>query len=117
MYDQVADARRRRRPLPTRRFQDVLAKLQTRVADVTETVERAENALKVTDDVYLARVYGAALELFRATAWRRGIERKLEIFRSTYAMLNGEAQSARSELLEIAVIVIIVAEVVLGFFH
>ena len=117
MYDQVADARSRRRPLPTRRYQHVLSRLQTRVADVTETVERAENALKVTDDVYLARVYGAALELFRATAWRRGIERKLEIFRSTYAMLNGEAQSARSELLEIAVIVIIVAEVVLGFFH
>jgi hypothetical protein len=117
MYDQVAAARQRRRPLPTRRFQSVLSKLQTRVADVTETVERAENGLKVTDDVYLARVYGAALELFRATAWRRGIERKLEIFRSTYAMLNGEAQSARAELLEIAVIVIIVVEVVLGFFH
>ena len=117
MYDQVAEARRRRRPLPTRRFQGVLSKLQTRVADVTETVERAENALKVTDDVYLARVYGAALELFRAAAWRRGIERKLEIFRSTYAMLNGEAQGARAELLEIAVLVIIVIEVVLGFFH
>ncbi|MDB4879482.1 MAG: hypothetical protein JWL60_928 [Gemmatimonadetes bacterium] len=117
MYDQVADARQRRRPLPTRRFQGVLAKLQTRVADVTETVERAENALKVTEDVYLARVYGAALELFRATAWRRGIERKLEIFRSTYAMLNGEAHAARAELLEIAVIVIILAEVIFGFFH
>lgn len=117
MYEQVANARRRRLPLPTRRFQHVLSKLQTRVADVTETVERAENALKVTDDVYLARVYGAALELFRASAWRRGIERKLEIFRSTYAMLNGEAHAARAELLEIAVIVIIVIEVVLGFFR
>ena len=86
------------------------AVIQTRVADVTETVERADNALKVTDDVYLARVYGAALELFRATAWRRGIERKLEIFRETYAMLNGEAQAARSELLEVVIIVVILAE-------
>jgi hypothetical protein len=114
MYDRIAAARRRELPLPTRRFQSVLADLQTRVADVTETVERAENALKVTDDVYLARVYGAALELFRATAWRRGIERKLEIFRETYAMLNGEAQAARSELLEIVIIVVILAELVLG---
>lgn len=114
MYDSVAKARRRTRPLPTRRFQSVLGKLQTRVADVTETVERAENALKVTDDVYLARVYGAALELFRATAWRRGIERKLEIFRSTYTMLNAESQSARAELLEVAILVIIVAELVLA---
>ena len=114
MYDRIAAARQRQLPLPTRRFQSVLADLQTRVADVTETVERAENALKVTDDVYLARVYGAALELFRATAWRRGIERKLEIFRETYAMLNGEAQSARSELLELVVILVILAELVLG---
>ncbi|HET9013392.1 MAG TPA: hypothetical protein VFN38_16325, partial [Gemmatimonadaceae bacterium] len=114
MYDRIASARRRQLPMPTRRFQSVLSGLQARVADVTETVERAENALKVTDDVYLARVYGAALELFRATAWRRGIERKLEIFRETYAMLNGEAQSARSELLEFAIIVLIVAELVVG---
>jgi hypothetical protein len=110
MYDRVAAARKRTLPLPTRRFQSVLADLQTRVADVTETVERAENGLKVTDDVYLARVYGAALDLFRATAWRHGIERKLEIFRETYAMLNGEAQAARSELLEVVIIVVIVAE-------
>ena len=114
MYDRIAAARERRHPLPTRRFQSVLSELQTRVADVTETVERAENGLKVTDDVYLARVYGAALDLFRATAWRSGIERKLEIFRETYAMLNGEAQSARSELLEIIVILVILAELVLG---
>jgi len=110
MYDRIAAARRRTLPLPTRRFQSVLADLQTRVADVTETVERAENGLKVTDDVYLARVYGAALDLFRATAWRQGIERKLEIFRETYAMLNGEAQAARSELLEIVIIIVIIAE-------
>jgi hypothetical protein len=114
MYDRIAAARQRRLPLPTRRFQSVLSDLQARVADVTETVERAENALKVTDDVYLARVYGAALELFRGSAWRRGIERKLEIFRETYAMLNGEAQAARSELLELVVILVIVAELVLG---
>jgi hypothetical protein len=114
MYDRIAAARQRRLPLPTRRFQSVLSDLQARVADVTETVERAENALKVTDDVYLARVYGAALELFRGSAWRRGIERKLEIFRETYAMLNGEAQAARSELLEIVVIMVILAELVLG---
>ena len=36
------------------------------------------------------------------------------MLRETYAMLNCEAQSARAELLEIAIIVLIVAEVVLG---
>jgi hypothetical protein len=92
----------------------VLSDLQARVADVTETVERVENALKVTNDVYLARVYAAALELFREQAWRRGVERKLRILRETYVMLNSEAQAARAELLEIAIVVLIVAELVIA---
>jgi hypothetical protein len=114
LYDRVAAARRRARPRLAGRFRAVLSDLQTRVADVTETVERVENALKVTNDVYLARVYAAALELFREQAWRRGVERKLGILRETYVMLNSEAQASRAELLEIAIVVLIVAELVLG---
>ena len=114
LYDRVAAVRTRRRPRLAGRFQSVLADLQSQVADVTETVERVENALKVTNDVYLARIYAAALELFREQAWRRGIDRKLGILRETYAMLNSEAQAARGELLEVAIVLLIVAELVLG---
>ena len=114
LYDRVALVRARERAPFRSRFREVLAELQTHVADITETVERAENALKVTNDVYLARVYGAALDLFRAQAWRRGIERKLGILRETYAMLHSEGQAVRAELLEIAIVVLIVAELVLG---
>jgi hypothetical protein len=117
LYDRVAAARRRPRPRLSGRFRAVLSDLQARVADVTETVERVENALKVTNDVYLARVYAAALELFREQAWRRGVERKLAILRETYVMLNSEAQAARAELLEIAIVVLIVAELVLAILH
>jgi hypothetical protein len=118
MYDRIASARGQKGAtgfaLPKRPLRQVLADLQTRVADVTETVERAENALKVTDDVYLARLYAGALELFRATAWRRGIDRKLEIMRQSYAMLNDEAQSARSHRLEVTIVLLIVAELAVG---
>jgi len=114
LYDRVEAARARRRPRLAARFRAVLSDLQARVADVTETIERVENSLKVTNDVYLARIYAAALELFRERAWRSGIERKLTILRETYAMLNSEAQSARAELLEIAIVVLIVLELVLG---
>jgi hypothetical protein len=100
--------------MPIRRFSPVLGAMQAQVADVTETIERVENALKVTDDVYLARIYGAALELFRGSAWRQGIERKLAIMRETYAMLNDESQAVRAELLEMAIVLLIVAEIVLG---
>jgi hypothetical protein len=114
LYDRAEAARARRSPRLTGRFRAVLSDLQTRVADVTETVERVENALKVTDDVYLARVYAAALELFRAQAWRGGIDRKLAILRETYTMLNSEAQAARAEFLEIVVVLLILGELLLG---
>ncbi len=114
MYDRAAIARGRRY-IPTRRFSPLLAAMQTQVADVTETVERVDNALKVTDDVHLARIYAAALELFRESAWRRGVDRKIAIMRETYAMLNDEAQAARAELLEMAIVLLIVFEIVLSF--
>jgi hypothetical protein len=114
MYDRVAAARKRRHPILTWRYRGLLGALQTQLADVTETVERAENSLKVTDDVYLARIYAAAVEIFRASSWRRGIERKLSIVRQTYEMLNDEAQAARVELLELTIVVLIVADIVLG---
>ncbi len=114
LYDAIAKARRKWAIFPGRRFATLLSRLQTVVADTTEVVEHAENALKLTDDVYLARVYSAALEIFRGRAWRAGIDRKLTILRETYAMLNAEAQSARSETLEIAIVVLIVAEILLA---
>jgi len=114
MYGRVAAARRGRRALLGRGYAALLGALQTLVAESTELVERVENALKVTDDVYLARVYSAALEIFRGRTWRSGIDRKLAIIRETYAMLNAEAQAWRAEALEIAIIVLIVAELVVA---
>jgi hypothetical protein len=114
MYARIATARRGANLL-SRRFAPVLTELQTLVADITELVERVENSLKVTDDVYLARIYSAALEIFRGREWRRGVDRKLEIIHETYEMLNGESQSARMELLEAAIVLLIVFEIVMSF--
>jgi hypothetical protein len=114
LYDRALMARRGTTALLVRRFENVLAGLHTMVADTTEVVERVENGLKVTNDVYLARIYQAALTLFREEAWRNGLARKLQIFRDTYAMLNDEAQTARGNMLEVIIILLIVTEVVLG---
>lgn len=112
MYDRIAAARSGLRL--SRRFAPLLADLQRLVADSTELVERVENSLKVTDDVYLARVYSAALDIFRGRAWRAGIDRKLGIIRDTYGMLNAESQARRAEVLEVSIVLLIVAELVLG---
>jgi hypothetical protein len=113
MYDEVAAARRGFHVLG-RRYSRLLSSLQTRMADATEAVERAENSLKVTDDVFLARIYAAALEIFRERTWRAGIDRKVTILRSTYEILNAESQARRTEILELIVILLIALEIILA---
>jgi hypothetical protein len=112
IHARVAEARRSIHLL-ARGFSRVLADLQTRVADATELVERVENSLKVTDDVFLARIYAAALEIFRGGTWRSGIDRKLAILRDSYGMLNAESQARRTEMLEIVIVLLIGFEILL----
>ena len=113
IYGEIAAARRGLNPFG-RRFSRLLGVLQARVADTTEVIERVENSLKVTDDVFLARVYAAALEVFRGPTWRVGIDRKVAILYEAYSMLNAESQAQRAEGLEIAIIALIIGEIVLA---
>ncbi|HET9708684.1 MAG TPA: hypothetical protein VFP39_10325 [Gemmatimonadales bacterium] len=114
MYDRIENARKGSGALLGRRYAGLLTGLQTLLADSTEIVERTQNALKVTDDIFLARVYAAALELFRERAWRTGIDHKLGIIHQTYEMLNAEAMAVRNEVLEVTIVVLIVVEIVLA---
>ena len=116
MYDHIEHARHGFH-LIGRRYGRLLSALQARVAEATELVERSENAIKMTNDVFLARIYAAALEVFRGRAWREGIDGKLAIVRDTYTMLNGESQARRSEALELIIVLLIVLEIVLTFWR
>ena len=115
MYDLVEEATRRR-ALGPRRFAGLARRLYTLVAEVTELTEKVDNALQVTEDVYLARVYAAALDLFRVRAVSAAVDRKLSIIRDTYAALYDEAASSRAGLMEGAIIALIVVEILLAMF-
>jgi len=114
MYDRVEEARGATSLLAARRFADLARGLYTLVAEATELTEKVDNVLQVTEDVYLARVYGAALSLFRVPSLGSSVDHKLAIIRDTYAALYEEASSQRAELLEIAIVLLIVLEVVLS---
>ena len=117
MYDQVEGARRVVALLAARHFAHVARRLYTLVAEVTELTEKIDNALQVTEDVYTARVYTAALNLFRVPAVANAVDRKLAIIRDTYTALYEEASSRRAELLEVAIVVLIGVEIGLALWR
>jgi hypothetical protein len=114
MYDLVEATRRWRRG--PRRFAELARRLYALVAEVTELTEKVDNALQVTEDVYLARVYAAALELFRVKLVSAAVDRKLAIIRDTYAALYDEAASSRAGMMEAAVVGLILVEILLALF-
>lgn len=113
MYRRVQNARSGIRLLG-RGHAKLAHELYAQVAEVTEITERIDNALKVTEDVYLARIYSAVAQLFRLHSWNADVERKLGIIRDTYSALNDDATHARAELLELGIFLLIVFEVVMG---
>jgi len=114
MYDLVEQTQRMSSLLASRRYALLARRLTALVAEVTELTEKVDNALQVTEDVYLARVYAAALELFRARAVGAAVDRKLAIIRETYTALYEEASAARAALMEMVVVVLIAVEIVLA---
>ncbi len=110
----VEAARRRTTLVASRRYAKLARRLHMLVAEVTVFAERVDNALQVTEDVYLARVYAAAIDLFRVPNVTMAVDRKLAIIRETYTALQNDASGSRAELLEIAILVLIVIEIVLS---
>ena len=114
MYELVKKARRKTNLLASRRFANLARKLYKLVAEVTELTEKAENVLRVTEDVYLAKVYQACLETLRVPAINHAVGRKLSIVRDTYAALFSEASGARAELLEAVIVLLIILEIMIA---
>ena len=98
-----------RSPYPALSRQVLVALLE-----MSELVERVENALKIIGDFYLARVYEAAVEQLRIPAWKETVTRKQEILGDVYGWLKGEVDTARSLTLEVMVVVLIVMELLVA---
>jgi NTP pyrophosphatase (non-canonical NTP hydrolase) len=115
MYERIERLRSGFGALARRRYASLARSLHALFAEVTEVSERIENALVVTEDVYLAKVYDAALEQHRVRDWGVAVDRKLAIIRDTYTALYDEATAARAEYLELAIVLLIVLEIVMAF--
>jgi hypothetical protein len=107
-------ARSQWRPLHRREADQRAEALGHLLVDIRELADRASNALKIVGDAYYARVYRAVASRLALDVWQRQIESKLDSVNEVYRYLIDRAQSARSEFLELIVIVLIAIEIVVG---
>jgi uncharacterized Rmd1/YagE family protein len=79
-----------------------------------ELTDRTTNALKIIGDAYYARLYRAIAGRLGLPDWQRLIEAKLRSVSEIYRVFQDQAQYARSETLEIIIIILVAIEAVIG---
>jgi len=114
MYDAIQEADKRRHYLRLNRYRRITRQLLELVAEITEITGRIQNALRVTEDVFYARVYAAALKIFRVKEWAEGIAEKVSVIERSYAMLSDEIVTQRFLVLETAIVLLFIIEIIIG---
>lgn len=114
LYDET-DSHTGRRPALLRNYGPVLRRAMTVMLEIAEFIERVENSLKVVGDVYLARLYGGAVESLRIPAWERSVTRKQGLVQQVYDVLKAEVDARRGQLLEVTIVLLIVGELLMAF--
>ncbi|MFZ5634415.1 MAG: hypothetical protein ACOY40_16400 [Bacillota bacterium] len=114
MYDALEEAETISRYRRRRHYRRIMNRLMELVIDISEITERIHNSLKLTEDVFYARVYGAALNIFRTRAWAESIERKITIIQQNYTLLSNEIVTQQSTILELAIVLLILLEILLA---
>lgn len=107
MYDEIDQANNNTGNKKLSHYRRIRGRLWEVTADVADLTGHIDNALRVTEDVFYARVYSLYIRLLRADSWRQSIEEKLSIIQRTYNSLDEEMFRHRLELLGIAIITLL----------
>jgi hypothetical protein len=100
-------------PLLHRPYRRAVTELAAIRLDVAGIIERVHNALKLAGDLYLAKIYARTAERLALRAWEESVGRKLDVLQQSHALLIERVTNARSEALEVIIIVLIALEIVL----
>ena len=95
----------------TRRYRKLQRDTAALLLELSEMIERLENAVKIVGDFYLARLYLAAVRRFRLPAWQDSVLRKQKLVADVNDLTGDAADTSRAELLEVAIIALIVFEI------
>jgi len=110
MYEDIEHADRMSQFRRSRQYHAIMADLMETYAAVSEIIEKVNNLIKVTEDVYYARVYATALKVQRSSQWSESVSRKIDVIRENYSMLSDEVRIQHSNFLEWVIIILIALE-------
>jgi hypothetical protein len=99
----------------TRRYRKLQRETAALLLELSEMTERLENAVKIVGDFYLARVYLSAVRRFRLPAWQEVVLRKQKLVADVNDLIGRGADTNRMELLELAIIVLIMLSIAAAF--
>ncbi len=77
------------------------------MADVAELTSRINNSLRVTEDIFYARVYSLYFTLLRADSWRKNIDDNLSAVQRIYTILNEEVLNRRLNFYALCIIALL----------
>jgi hypothetical protein len=112
IYDEIEARGSGLRNVLTPRYRKLQRRTAALLLELSEMIERLENAVKIVGDLYLARVYQGVVRRFRLPAWQETVLRKQRLVAEVNDLVGDAADTSRGEWLEIAVIVLIVFEIV-----
>jgi len=83
--------------------------------DVNELTDRTENTLKFVGDIYAARLFGMAASRLALQTWKGNVQEKLKTLDDVYRFAVEQSSISRGQLMELAVVAILVLELALVF--
>jgi len=110
MYDDIEHADRLSQFRRSRKYHAIMAKQMEMYAEISEIIEKVDNLIKVTEDIYYARVYATALKVLRSGQWSESVTRKIDVIQENYSMLSDEVRIQHSNFLEWVIIILIALE-------
>ncbi|MDP1570075.1 MAG: hypothetical protein Q8L86_08730 [Vicinamibacterales bacterium] len=98
-----------------RRFTRAARHLHALLIDVTELTDRTDNALKLVGDVHAARLLALVSARLGVPAWRSAVQGKLKTLDDIYRFAVDQTGMDRGEVLEAAIVAILLFELMLFF--
>jgi hypothetical protein len=83
--------------------------------DVNELTDRTENTLKFVGDIYAARLFSLVAHRLGLATWKANVQEKLKTLDDVYRFAVEQSSIARGQLMELAIVLILVLELALVF--